>query len=237
MKIGILGMGEIGEANFEFLSSKRGYEIETYDPKDNNTFEMNKCDAYIICPSSDNVIEAALLVKEIDAAPLLCIESTTKIGTCRKIHTLFEGYAHVVHCPQRYWLRDPQKRGVVRDRLISAVTIEALKAGMNFYQGLQMPVRVVVPIECAEFAKYAENAYRGVQIAFAQELKEYTDELGIDFNEVRAAIMTATPQHWIAEVRDGIKGHCVPMAMDWLSGMSIVDAANKANKRFIDENS
>ena len=41
-------------------------------------------------------------------------------------------------------------------------------------------------------------------------------ELNLNFSEVRGAIMTASPMHYVAEARDGVGGHCLPMAIEWL---------------------
>lgn len=236
MKIGIMGMGEIGNANYNYLKSL-GFDVPWYDPVLKDSFDLPVCNAYIICPSSDKIIEACELIKKIDIAPLLLIESTARIGTSKKIYELFEGKARVVYCPQRFWAKDPQGRGVRRFRLISAFTQSDLAEGIIYYKKLfNIPVYPVSSPEVAEVAKYVENAYRGVQIAFAQELKIYCDDEGIDFDEVREGIMTATPDmHYLPKAMDGIGGHCLPMAMDWLRNeMALVDTAIIANNLYKD---
>jgi UDP-N-acetyl-D-mannosaminuronate dehydrogenase len=67
--------------------------------------------------------------------------------------------------------------------------------------------------------KIVENAYRYVQIAFAEELRMMCEELGLDFNEVRRACNTK----WnieILEAREGILGHCLPKDIRYLISLT-----------------
>ncbi len=64
-------------------------------------------------------------------------------------------------------------------------------------------------------SKIAENAYRFVQIAFAEELKIICDKCEIPFEELRESCNTK----WnieILEARDGIGGHCLPKDVRYL---------------------
>jgi UDP-N-acetyl-D-mannosaminuronate dehydrogenase len=222
MKVGIIGMGEIGTANKEYLEGL-GHEVFGYDI-DHDKY-VPKCDIYLICTSSDAVEAAVFRLRREFKEPLISIESTIRRGTCVLL-------GDVIYCPQRYWRDDPYKRGVRRDRLIAATSDELLQKGVMVYSSdFDMTVSPV-SLHIAELAKIAENAYRGVQIAFAQELHKLCPD---DFAMLRAAINSASPLHWIAEVRDGIKGHCIPMAMDWLSELPIVKTARESNERFINE--
>jgi UDP-N-acetyl-D-mannosaminuronic acid dehydrogenase len=230
MKVGIMGFGEIGSNNKWYLEKLKNIEIAGYDPRYHPI-----CDVYIICTDSDHVIEACEQIKTIDEKPILLIESTIKVGTCRTIFESFNGMARIIYCPQRFWAKDPEQRGVRRFRLISAFCNSDMGLGVNIYKNMfNIPVYPVYPIEIAEFAKVAENAYRGVQIAFAQELKIEADKLKLDFNELREAIMTASPMHYLPKALDGIGGHCIPMAMDWTKDFSdVVFAAVEANDIYV----
>jgi len=227
MRIGMMGLGEIGSNNKKYLESL-GHTVIGYDPRFNSTFDMSHCDVYMICADSDHVIEACEQIETIDKTPILLIESTVKTGTCRQIYTdVFRGKANVIYCPQRFWAKDPEGRGVRRFRLISAFYDVDIGKGVVLYRDIfDIPVYPVFPVEVAEFAKVAENAYRGVQIAYAQELKMEADRLGLDFNIIREAIMTASPMHYLPIAMEGIGGHCLQMAMEWLEPqMSLVRKA------------
>lgn len=80
----------------------------------------------------------------------------------------------------------------------------------NIYgRGLGIPLYPVSNIELAEITKIAENAYRYLQIAFAEDLYLYCQANDINFQEFREALNTKWNVN-ILEPRDGICGHCLP---------------------------
>jgi len=76
-------------------------------------------------------------------------------------------------------------------------------------RGLGIPLYPVSKIEIAEITKIAENAYRYLQIAFAEDLYLYCQANDINFPELRDALNTKWNMN-ILEPRDGIGGHCLP---------------------------
>jgi len=78
----------------------------------------------------------------------------------------------------------------------------------------------------AEMCKIAENAYRYVQIAFAEELKMVCEECGLNFDDVRKACNTK----WnieILEARDGISGHCLPKDIRYVTSLTTFNTLMK----------
>jgi UDP-N-acetyl-D-mannosaminuronic acid dehydrogenase len=75
---------------------------------------------------------------------------------------------------------------------------------------LDAEVRGLGSAEAAELSKLAETTYRDINIAFANELARYSDELGID---VLAVIDAANSQPYSHVHRPGIAvgGHCIPV--------------------------
>ena len=78
-------------------------------------------------------------------------------------------------------------------------------------QNLGIPLHSVSDIEIAEIAKVAENAYRYLQIAFAEDLYLYSQLNKINFEELRKALNTKWNVN-ILEPRDGIGGHCLDVS-------------------------
>jgi len=81
----------------------------------------------------------------------------------------------------------------------------------------------VEPIEVAEMSKIAENSYRYVQIAFAEELCRICSRIGLDFNLLRSVCNSK----WnvdIPEARDGIGGTCLPKDIRY-----VVEAAHEGD--------
>ena len=145
---------------------------------------------------------------------LVCVESTAPLGTCRNLSEKF-GLNYVVHCPHRYWSGNPINYGVVQIRVLGGINKKSLKMGKRFYDLIKIPVHLVSSIEVAEISKIAENAYRFVQIAFAEELSLISKKLGLSFGEVREACNTK----WnieILEAYKGIGGNCLPKDIRYL---------------------
>jgi UDP-N-acetyl-D-mannosaminuronic acid dehydrogenase len=79
----------------------------------------------------------------------------------------------------------------------------------NYTPNLGIPLHPVSNIEIAEITKIAENAYRYLQIAFAEDMYLYCQVNGISFPELREALNTKWNVE-ILEPREGIGGHCLP---------------------------
>jgi len=99
---------------------------------------------------------------------------------------------------------------------------------LEFYRDvLGIPIHEVSSVEVAEMSKIAENAYRYVQIAFAEELRMICEESGLSFNEVRGACNTKWNVE-ILEARDGIAGHCLPKDTRYLSSLTSFNTLMKS---------
>jgi UDP-N-acetyl-D-mannosaminuronic acid dehydrogenase len=79
----------------------------------------------------------------------------------------------------------------------------------NETKNLGIPMHPVSQVEMAETTKVVENAYRYLQIAFAEDLYLYCQANTINFAELRDALNTKWNVE-ILEPRDGIGGHCLP---------------------------
>jgi UDP-N-acetyl-D-mannosaminuronate dehydrogenase len=91
--------------------------------------------------------------------------------------------------------------------------------GREFYEDNGIPLHVVPSIEIAEMTKVAENAYRFVQISFAEELKMICNELNLSFEQVREACNTK----WnidLLDAKEGIGGHCLPKDIRYLISLT-----------------
>jgi nucleotide sugar dehydrogenase len=238
MKVCVSGLGGVGLPTAEYIKRK-GVQVFGYDIKQEaaekakengiktstNWQEIPVSDVYIICvyaglkeanPDFSSIYDVSEKIYKESLSPssktcLVSIESTVIPGLCRRLYEeVFKRSARVVHVPHRYFAGDRTRHGVKQLRVIGAVNDESLEEGWNFYNKiLGIPLHKVSSIEIAEMSKVTENAYRYIQIAFAEELKMICKELEMDFKEVQGACNTK----WnieIPEARDGIKGHCLP---------------------------
>lgn len=128
---------------------------------------------------------------------------------------MLDRQVNLVHVPHRWWEGDQRNRGVRQLRVAGGVDPESIIQGCEFYRGVGIPFVEVEPIEVAEMSKIAENSYRYVQIAFAEELCRICSRTGIDFNLLRSACNSK----WnidIPEALDGIGGTCLPKDIRYL---------------------
>ena len=223
MRITILGLGEIGTANKAHFESQ-GHIVTPYDPPKGLT-ELAQADLYVICTPSHIIEKSIDTILAFDRNPTISIEST--IIDFGLTDRLSERVPRLCYCPQRYWAADPEHRGVVRFRLLASPTT-LLHFKDLYWKQLGIRTLPVSPI-VAEYAKVTENAYRALQIAFAQELKLKT---GRHFEQVRHAVMTADNMHYLPEARAGIGGHCLPLAMDTLKDLPLIAQAILSNENY-----
>jgi len=260
MKVCILGLGQVGLPTASYVK-ERGLEVIGYDINGDAIERARKqgvrsygewkdvaeCDIYIVCvstsmnrgkPDLSAIYDALAKVAErLTDMTLVSVESTIPVGTCREAFgNILGNRGLLVHVPHRYWEGDTKNYGVRQRRVIGGVNHKSILAGLSFYSDvLDVPLHKVPSIETAEMCKITENAYRFLQIAFAEELRMICEELGLEFDEVRNACNTK----WnieIVEARKGIGGHCLPKDTRYFSLLSrasvIPAAAIEADRRY-----
>ena len=233
----VMGLGVVGLPTARYFQ-ERGCKLMGYDTSAKavanarNWIEAtdeprqipSDTDVFVICvstklagdkPDASNVYDACRIISGC-SPKLVSIESTVPIGTCRDLHrTVLDEQVSLVHVPHRYWPEDPGNHGVRQLRVAGAVDNESMIQAYDFYRRLGIPLVRVEPIEIAEMAKIVENAYRYVQIAFAEELSRICSRIRIDFNLLRHACNSK----WnidIPEARNGIGGTCLPKDIRYL---------------------
>jgi len=260
MKACIVGLGQIGYPVAEYLSAK-GLDVWGYDispatveraqelgkfKATTSWSEIPKADFYVVCvttgqlndkPDMSAVFEVCKKVCE-KAAPsaIVSIESTIVPGTSQKIfQEIFKGKIKLVHVPHRYWADEPEKHGVNQIRVIGGVNAESLNAGLELYQEtLGIPLHVCKTVEVAEMCKITENSHRYLQIAFAEDLKMLCKKVGVDFEDLRAAMNTKWNVE-LPEARDGIGRHCLPKDIRYVTSVApstLLDAAIKVDRQY-----
>jgi UDP-N-acetyl-D-mannosaminuronic acid dehydrogenase len=186
----------------------------------------------IFSPKIDGLLSIAdKISKEANKdGALVSIESTVPVGTSKKVFEMLNHRLHVVHTPHRWYSLEEKEHGVNQLRVIGGVRDCCLRAGMQFYnshsgigesnemtfapskslyEGVGIPMCSVSKVEVAELTKITENAYRYLQIAFAEDLYLYCQANNINFPELRDALNSKWNVN-ILEPREGIGGHCLP---------------------------
>lgn len=125
----------------------------------------------------------------------------------------------VAHCPERVLPGRIMIELVTNDRVIGGITPSCARRAAELYRSFCEGECIVTDATTAELVKLAENSYRDVNIAFANELSMIARKLDVDVHEV-IGLANRHPRVDILRPGPGVGGHCI--AVDpWF----IVDAA------------
>ncbi|MCC3265461.1 UDP-N-acetyl-D-mannosamine dehydrogenase [Arthrobacter gengyunqii] len=194
---------------------------------------MPEADAYIVAvptPFQDDKTADLIYVEQaarniaarIRPGNLVILESTSPPGTTRRMADVIlqlrpdltadaNGGTEAVlfaHCPERVLPGKIMIELVTNDRIIGGLTPEAAIAAAGLYSTFCQGSIHLTDAATAEMAKLVENAYRDVNIAFANELSVISDNLGIDvWNLIELA--NHHPRVNILQPGPGVGGHCI----------------------------
>ncbi len=114
----------------------------------------------------------------------------------------------VAHCPERVLPGRMLIELVANARIVGGMTEACARRAASLYGSFVQNEPLLTDCRTAEFVKLIENAYRDVNIAFANELSMLADHHGID---VWSAIGLANrhPRVEILNPGAGVGGHCI----------------------------
>ncbi len=114
----------------------------------------------------------------------------------------------VVHCPERVLPGHVLRELVENDRVIGGMTPRCSAAAVELYKTFVMGECIVTNARTAEMCKLTENAFRDVNIAFANELSLICDRLDISVWEL-IRLANRHPRVNILQPGPGVGGHCI----------------------------
>jgi UDP-N-acetyl-D-mannosaminuronic acid dehydrogenase len=209
------------------------------------TITSEKADAFLVAvPTPLNAnhqpdisyIEAAAkaIAPVLEKGNLVILESTSPVGTTEKLAQWLsearedlnfpqqagdEADIRVAHCPERVLPGYVLQELVANDRIIGGMSNKCSEAATALYQTFVRGECINTNTRTAELSKLTENAFRDVNIAFANELSIICDKLKIDVWEL-IKLANRHPRVNILKPGPGVGGHCI--AVDpWF----IVDSA------------
>lgn len=132
---------------------------------------------------------------------------------------------YVVHCPER--VMPGRLLQNIHDyiRVLGGLDDGSLQKGLKLYSTIVSAKIIPTDLTSAEITKTIENAYRDVQIAFANEVALACEELGVNAFEVRELVNTC-PFRDMHRPGAGVGGHCLPKD-SWLFASSLNDTKLK----------
>jgi UDP-N-acetyl-D-mannosaminuronic acid dehydrogenase len=176
------------------------------------------------CADLSYVTAAAEAVAEVlRGGEVIVLESTAPPGTTRMVSELIAARrpdlhlphvpdvppdVHVAHCPERVLPGRIMIEIATNDRVIGGLTPACAARAVELYRTFCHGELIVTDATSAEMAKLAENAYRDVNIAFANELSLICQRLGLDVWEIRQ-MANHHPRVEILRPGPGVGGHCI----------------------------
>ena len=131
---------------------------------------------------------------------------------------------YVAYCPERVLPGQVIRELVENDRIIGGITDECSNKAIDVYKIFVKGDLVKTNARTAEMSKLTENAFRDVNIAFANELSLISERLNINVWEL-IALANRHPRVNILQPGCGVGGHCI--AVDpWFIVDKTPDLAN-----------
>lgn len=115
---------------------------------------------------------------------------------------------YLAFCPERILPGNTVHELVNNHRIIGGYTHKAAELGKQLFQSVITGDIYLTDDKSAEFAKLAENTYRDVNIALANELSIIADEHGVDLKATRPLI-NQHPRVNLLTPGIGVGGHCI----------------------------
>lgn len=175
-------------------------------------------------PDTSYVMAAATEVAGVlKKGDCIILESTSPVGTTEAMRDLIAGLrpdlrmpgkadetpdVAIAYCPERVLPGRILEELTHNDRSIGGITPRCARKALAFYKRFVRGACVTTDARSAEMTKLVENAYRDVNIAFANELSMISDAMGLDVWEV-IRLANRHPRVNILQPGPGVGGHCI----------------------------
>ena len=195
---------------------------------------VEKADVFVIAvptpfdethaPDISYVLDAATNVAAVlKSDDIVIIESTSPVGTTDKVRDLFANLRPdlkipgvtsdtpdiaIAYCPERVLPGRILEELTNNDRSIGGVTPRCARKALTFYKRFVRGECITTDARSAEMTKLVENAFRDVNIAFANELSMIADHMNLNVWEV-IRLANRHPRVNILQPGPGVGGHCI----------------------------
>ncbi|MDP3674475.1 MAG: UDP-N-acetyl-D-mannosamine dehydrogenase [Novosphingobium sp.] len=197
---------------------------------------IEPCDVYVVAvptpfakddhhtPDVSYVLAAATEIAAVlKPGDLVIFESTSPVGTTEQVRDLLAGLRSdlrmpgrtgetpdvaIAYCPERVLPGRILEELTNNDRSIGGITPRCARKALAFYKRFVRGECLTTDARSAEMTKLVENAYRDVNIAFANELSMIADQMDLDVWEV-IRLANRHPRVNILSPGPGVGGHCI----------------------------
>lgn len=152
--------------------------------------------------------------KNLKPGNLIMIESTCPVGTTYEVYNYLKKLGvdadkiEIAYCPERVLPGKIIHELINNDRIVGGIKDSSTKLTKNFLNKFIKGDIVTTSSNVAEMAKLAENSFRDVNIAFANELSIICENLNIDVWEL-IKLTNLHPRVDILNPSVGVGGHCI----------------------------
>src|SRR2546426_11432605 len=144
------------------------------------------------------------------------VESTVPPGTCSDtVRPILEKGGlqagpdfHLAYCPERVMPGNIIREIQENDRIVGGLSPMCAERARELYATFVRGKIHLTDLATAEFVKLAENAFRDVNIAFANELADLAEAHGIDIWQA-IELANKHPRVSILRPGPGVGGHCI----------------------------
>lgn len=166
---------------------------------------------------------AQMIAPHLEKGNVVILESTSPVGATEKLsewlakarpdlsfphNTGSSSDIRVAHCPERVLPGYVMQELISNDRVIGGITSKCAESARELYLSFVRGECVLTTASTAELSKLAENAYRDVNIAYANELSIIADKHRINpWELIRMA--NRHPRVNILSPGPGVGGHCI----------------------------
>ena len=223
--------------NHKLRILENGFEdfFKTVVKKNKISFKNNleKSDVYIIAVPTPiykdktpdlSYIESALeeIVPLLKKNDTIILESTSPIGTTKNILQQIKSERKdlfskdqlpcfsLAYCPERVLPGNLVHEILNNDRIVGGINKDSSKSIKKFYQSFTLGNVFDTNSQTAELVKLTENAFRDVNIAFANELSMMCENKDIDILDA-IELANKHPRVNILNPGIGVGGHCIPV--------------------------
>ncbi len=165
----------------------------------------------VLRPGNMVILESTSPVGTTELIADIITRQRPDLNTCRRCVT---GAAHaanpiyLAHCPERVIPGQILRELVENDRIVGGIDADSTEKAKAFYQTFVSGNILATDSRTAEMAKLTENAFRDVNIAFANELSYICEQMDMDVWEL-IALANRHPRVNILQPGPGVGGHCI----------------------------
>lgn len=226
----VIGEGEIGLPIAKILSSVHNVITKDLDPipDPGEISVLHICYPFQI----EDFVETTIQYIQIYAPEITMVHSTVVPGTTKQISKKVA--TPVIYSPVRGKHSTMAEELLSLRKYVSSTSKDGLAKAIDHLEQAKVKTEIFSSVESLELAKIQETTYFGLLIAWAQEMKRYSDLLDADYEEVaRFALSDGISYMPSVIFQPGfIGGHCVMPNIELLETIkksSFLDAIKESN--------